>query len=60
MKMENRIATFDEIVLHNLPLLRNGMTPEDQTFLKILESIGERVGEKGWRLKQEGQQTLFE
>ena len=60
MKMENRIATFDEIVLHNLPLLRNGLTPEDQTILTILESIGERVGEEGWRLKQEGQQTLFE
>jgi len=59
MERENRVATFDEIVLHILPLLKNGTTPEHQTVLNVLESIAERVGEDRWRLKRNGQQTLF-
>jgi hypothetical protein len=56
---ENRIPCFDEIVLNIMPLLKNGVTPENQTILNVLDDIGERVGEEGWRLKQEGQQHLF-
>ena len=60
MERENRVATFDEIVLHILPLLKNGLTPEDQTILTVLETIGERIGQNSWILKKEGQRTLFE
>jgi len=57
---ENKISTFDEIVLHIMPLLKNGTTPEDQTILTVLEEIAEHVGEQGWRLQgQTGQQPLF-
>ncbi|MDR0546261.1 MAG: type I restriction enzyme HsdR N-terminal domain-containing protein [Dysgonamonadaceae bacterium] len=55
MEIENKTATFDEIVLHNLPLLKNGVTPENQTILNVLERLGERVGE-GWRLKKGSKQ----
>jgi len=56
---EKRIPCFDEIVLNIMPLLRNGITPENQTISSVLEDIGERVGEDGWRLKQSGQQKFF-
>jgi len=57
---ENKSVTFDEIILEILPLLKNGTTPENQTVLKILESIAERVGQDSWHLKREGQRTLFD
>jgi 16S rRNA G966 N2-methylase RsmD len=56
---EQKNSTFDEIVLHLLPLLKNGTTPENQTILNVLEDLGERVGENNWILKKEGQMTLF-
>jgi hypothetical protein len=59
MEREKKTPTFDEIVLHLLPLLKNGTTPENQTILTVLEDIGQRVGEDRWKLKQEGQMTLF-
>ncbi len=59
MKIENKTPTFDEIILHLLPLLKNGTTSEDQTILSVLEDIGQRVGEDSWKLKQAGQMTLF-
>jgi tRNA G10 N-methylase Trm11 len=59
LERENKNPTFDEIVLHILPLLKNGTTPENQTILSVLEDIGERIGEHNWRLKQEGQLRLF-
>jgi hypothetical protein len=40
--------------------LKNGTTPENQTILTVLEDIGERIGEDSWRLKREGQLSLFE
>jgi hypothetical protein len=60
MERENKSPHFDEIVLNILPLLKNGITPEKQTILKVLEDIGERMGEDSWRLKKEGQTTLFD
>jgi 16S rRNA G966 N2-methylase RsmD len=59
MERENKIPHFDEIVLAILPLLKNGTTPENQTISNVLEDIAERVGRDGWRLKREGQITLF-
>jgi len=59
-EIENKSVTFDEIILEILPLLKNGTTPENQTVLKVLSSIGERVGQDTWRLKRGGQLTLFD
>lgn len=59
MEWEKKTPTFDEIVLYILPLLKNGITPENQTVLNVLEDIGERVGKDGWRLQQTGQASLF-
>jgi hypothetical protein len=59
MEREKKKPSFDEIVLHLLPLLKNGTTPENQTILSVLEDIGERIGENSWTLKKEGQLSLF-
>jgi hypothetical protein len=59
MELEKKIATFDEICLHIIPLLKNGITPEEQTVLKVLEDIGERVGKDSWQLKKTGQAKIF-
>lgn len=60
MKRENKNPHFDEIILYIIPLLKNGTTPEKQTILSVLEDIAERVDQDSWRLKTEGQTTLFE
>jgi 16S rRNA G966 N2-methylase RsmD len=60
MERENKLPTFDEITFHILPLLKNGHTPENQTISKVLEDIGEHIGENKWRLRKGGQQTLFD
>ncbi len=60
MERENKISTFDEIVFNILPLLKNGTTPEHQTVLNVLEDIGERVGQNNWKLKKDGQLSLFD
>ena len=59
MERENKTSTFDEIVLAILPLLKNGITPEHQTILSVLQDIGEKVGDNSWRLKKE-EKTLFD
>lgn len=58
MERENKSSNFDEIVLHLIPLLRNGSTPGNQTILNVLEDIGEHLGQDSWRLKKEGQTKL--
>jgi hypothetical protein len=42
-----------------LPLLKNGITPEHQTVLTVLEDIGEKTGKDSWRLKRK-ELTLFD
>ena len=59
MENNNISPTFDEIILYILPLLKNGITPEQQTILSVLEDIGERVGDDRWKLKKNEQPTLF-
>ncbi|MCP5493779.1 MAG: type I restriction enzyme HsdR N-terminal domain-containing protein [Leptospiraceae bacterium] len=59
MEREKKNPHFDELVLYILPLLKNGITPENQTILSVLEDIAERVGKDNWRLKQVGQISLF-
>lgn len=56
---ENYNPTFDEIVLYIMPLLKNGITPEKQTILKVLEDIAEHIGQQRWHLKTGGQLALF-
>lgn len=59
MEIEKKEATFDDIVLYVIPLLKNGKTPEHQTILNILEDIAEKTGSESWRLKTTGQTMLF-
>lgn len=59
MERENKNPHFDEIILAILPLLKNGTTPESQTISNVLEDIAEHIGQDSWRLKREGQTTLF-
>jgi hypothetical protein len=59
MEHENYCPNFDEIVLHIMPLLKNGVMPEQQTILSVLESIAEHVDEGCRRFAESGQQTLF-
>lgn len=60
MELEKKEARFDDIILNILPLLKNGITPESQTVLNILEQIAERVGADSWQLKKEGQRSIFD
>lgn len=60
MGHENYCPDFSEIVQHIMPLLKNGITPEHQTILSVLETIAERVDDGRWRLTKTGQQHLFE
>ncbi len=57
MEIEKKTALFDEIMLAIMPLLKNGITPESQTILSVLEDIAHRAGE-GWRLNADGQASL--
>lgn len=61
MELQRKTATFDEIVLHIIPLLKNGTTPETQTILNVLQDIAERVGDDSWQLKKQssGQLSMY-
>jgi 16S rRNA G966 N2-methylase RsmD len=58
MEHLNKNPHFDEIILNIMPLLKNGITPEQQTILTVLEIVAERVGTDGWRLAKGGQQEF--
>lgn len=63
MATQKKTVSFDEIVLYVMPLLKNGVTPEQQTILNVLEDIAERAGEDEWRLREldaGGQTRLFQ
>jgi len=59
MQLEGKKPHFDEIVLYILPLLKNGVTPEHQTILSVLEDIAERTTEDRWVLKSDDDSRLF-
>jgi hypothetical protein len=59
MERENKTPSFNDIVLAIMPLLKNGVTPEHQTILGVLEDIAVRSGDDGWRLRPV-QATLFD
>ncbi len=57
-EFENVKPTTDDIILDIMPLLKHGVTPEDQTILKIIKEIAKEVGTNRWELKKEGQAAL--
>jgi len=58
-QIRNINPTTDEIILDIMPLLKNGTTPENQTILKVLETIADHIDNKHWSLKSSGQLNLF-
>ncbi|GMO52115.1 MAG: hypothetical protein Pg6C_17450 [Treponemataceae bacterium] len=65
MELQGKTASFNEIVYNIMPLLKNGVFPEHQTILEVLEDIAEKVGEGasaesgGWKLKRK-ERGLFD
>jgi hypothetical protein len=57
---EEKYPHFSDIILEIMPLLRNGVTPDNQTILGVLEDIAVRAGEDSWKLKESGQGSLFD
>jgi len=57
---EGKPTHFSDIILEIMPLLRNGITPDNQTILGVLEDIADRVGEDSWKLREAGQGHLFD
>lgn len=60
LEHRNEYPTFDEVVLHVMPLLKNGITPERQTILNVLKQVSEHIGKDRWRLMKTGQGDLFQ
>jgi hypothetical protein len=56
---EKELPTFDEICWEIIPLLKNGITPENQDILNVLEFLAERTEDDRWRIRKEGQIELF-
>ena len=50
MEHQQYYPTFDEIILNIMPLLKNGITPEKQTILNVLEEVAVRTGHDRWKL----------
>ena len=46
---------FDDIVLNIMPLLKNGVTPEEQTILNVLREVAYETRDGRWRIKTSGQ-----
>ena len=58
MQHRNEHPKFDEIVLSVMPLLKNGITPEEQTILNVLETLATRDTAGRWKLRDDAQGTL--
>jgi DNA modification methylase len=56
---QNYFPTFDEIVLNIMPLLKNGITPEKQTILNVLEVVAVKTTDGRWKLADNPQLTLL-
>ena len=59
MRHQRHVSSFDEIVLNIMPLLKNGITPKQQTIRSVLEEVAEHAGHDGWRLREHGQLELL-
>jgi hypothetical protein len=42
-----------------MPLLKNGITPREQTILNVLESIASRSGQGRWKITDDDQLDLW-
>ena len=60
MEREKHNPHFDEIILYIMPLLKNGITPEEQTILSILEDIADRVDIDCWKLRSNEDASFFD
>lgn len=49
---------FSEIVQSIMPLLKNGITPEDQTILNVLREWARETPSGCWRLRDDGQMRM--
>jgi len=58
MANQGKLPHFDDIVLHILPLLKNGITPEKQSILGILQDVAIRCEGDCWKLRDIGQQDF--
>jgi hypothetical protein len=56
---EKQLPTFDEICWEIIPLLKNGITPENQDILNVLELLAERTEDDRWQIKKDEQSSLF-
>jgi len=57
---EKIFPTTNDIILDIMPLLRNGITPENQTIMIVLKQIAQQFGQEQWKLKNEqGDLTLL-
>lgn len=61
-KRQGKKATFDDICLEIIPLLKNGVSPSKESIYKILQQIAIGDKESGeWRLKEKGEErSLFD
>jgi len=59
LERESKYPDLDEIVMNIMPLLKNGLTPEEQTILSVLEDIADKIDDSRWMLKDEGPGQLF-
>jgi hypothetical protein len=58
-EIQRNYPNFDDIVLHIMPLLKNGITPEKQTILGVLEQIAVRTTDGHWKLAEQQQLSLL-
>jgi hypothetical protein len=56
---EKELPTFDQICWEIIPLLKNGITPDNQDILNVLEILAERTEDDRWKIKREVQIELF-
>jgi hypothetical protein len=59
MEHQQYSPTFDEIIMTIMPLLKNGITPEKQTILSVLQEVAARTGEGRWKLAAHEQLALL-
>jgi DNA modification methylase len=59
MGQQKVTPSFDDVILNIMPLLKNGITPEKQTILQVLQEVAYRTGEEQWSLREGQQLRLF-
>ena len=57
-RLERVDPDFSEIVQDIMPMLKNGLTPEEQTILNVLRELARELPSGRWRLRDAGQQRM--